>query len=1076
MNAYDLELALSNCAREQIHKIQLIQPHGFLLAFELNSGRIRFASDNVAEHLTTQMDVFLNSSIYDYLHQPQDVARNLFENVRPDEPKPIEINFKDHAAGIHSFEVLAHSQDDLIVIEAMPLAVPTDHAEIDSKLETVLNGLSLMHSHKSLPVYLHECAAQIQAISGYQRVLIYRFLPDWSGEVIAESVLGGHEPSYVGLRFPASDIPPQARELYKKNLLRIIGDVQAAPIRIRSVGENEALDQSHSLLRSPSDMHRQYLGNMGVRATMTISMMKNGELWGMVACHHDQPMTPPVSLRRATKVLCALVTESAVIKIDALVSEDEQLKSRKLDELIQSFKKNVNDAVNFQKGIEFAVDKFSSIVNYSDWGVIISGKWIRRPEIPDSLATFIEEKIQSLGNSESFFNEKMSEHCRDRTCNWENWAGIALLPLATDHQSHIFFLRPPLTKEVVWAGKPAKDITATSDGQQVLSPRASFSAWTQLVEDESEQWTDVEKFIIHRFAKAIDESYLRSRERLHQENLRLLGSCMASLNDMVLVTDTSSVDEPGPTIVYANEALFRHTGYEPSEVVGKTPRIFQGPKTDPAELAKIRQALIEWRSITVEIINYKKNGEEYWVEITITPIADSTGWFTHWVSVQRDIGERKRNELNIQKLVYYDVLTGLPNRRLLMDRLRVAIANAKRFTRSGALMFIDLDHFKNLNDTAGHHVGDELLRQVAIRLSTVVRKQDMVARLGGDEFVVLLEGLSHHPTEAAATAKQLAEKLINCLDKDFELPDRDHNCSGSLGISLFGLSNQTASEDELIKQADFAMYQAKAAGRNIWRFFDPDTQAALVKRSALESDLKNAFAENKLLVYFQPIVGRDKASVGVEALLRWFDSQHGWISPADFIPIAEQNGMIIPIGKWVLSQSCLLLASWSKLPAKQDWTVSVNVSARQIKQDSFVKDVVDIVNATSCDPSLLKLEITESLLQDDFEATVEKMKELRTYGIRFSIDDFGTGYSSLTYLRMLPISILKIDRSFVNRLTEDQGDRAICLAILSLGKTLGLEVVAEGVEVDGQFNYLFDASCDYFQGFLFGKAIAAESL
>jgi diguanylate cyclase (GGDEF)-like protein/PAS domain S-box-containing protein len=1076
MSGTTIEVALNNCERERIHQIQLLQPHGFLIAFNIYDGKIFFYSENTEKYFQSSRQEILDSQIYKYINQSEEIARQIFSHVKPEEPKTIEISFKKKIDEISTYEIVAHRQAELIVIEAMPFLGAVSTVDNDLKLEKVLTSLGPLHRHKSLPLFLNACAAQIREISGYQRVLIYRFLPDWSGEVIAEAVGNGESCKYTGLRFPASDIPTQARELYKRNQLRVIGDVNALGIPIVSSSNESLLDQSHSLLRSPSSIHLQYLKNMGVRATMTISMVKDGQLWGMVACHHNEPMTPPASLRRATKLLSALVTESAVIRIDALISQEEQDQSRRFDSSIHSIKEYLSNSVDFQKSIEYALNEFSGIAKYCDWGVVFGRKWIVRPEIPETLELFIENKAKSLEIDDVFFSEKISDFCFLNEDDYSKWSGIALLPLSNDHQSFVFFLRPPLVKQVHWAGMPSKRLVEVDGGIQVLSPRSSFDTWTQTVEGESEHWTDAEKFVFRKIAKTIDEGYLRSRERMHQENLRLLGSCMASLNDMVLVTDTSSVDEPGPRIIYANESLLKKTGFELSELVGQTPRVFQGPKTDRSVLSKIRKALVEWRPITVELINYRKTGEEYWVEIAITPIADSNGWYTHWISVQRDIEERKRTEIDIQKLVYYDVLTGLPNRRLLMDRLKVAIGNAKRYVRSGALMFIDLDHFKNLNDTAGHHVGDELLRQVAIRLVSEVRKQDTVARLGGDEFVVLLEGLSPRPAEAAATAQQIAEKLIKCLDRNFDLPDRAHNCSGSLGISLFGLSDASASEDELIKQADFAMYQAKAAGRNGWRFFDPDTQAALVKRSSLEADLKVAFYEGRLQVHFQPIVQRDKLSIGVEALLRWFDDERGWVSPAEFIPIAEQNGLIVSIGKWVLSKSCELLASWSEVPLKQNWSVSVNVSARQIRQESFVNDVLECIATASCNPKSLKLEITESLLQEDFDATVLKMKILRTYGIQFSVDDFGTGYSSLTYLRKLPISILKIDRSFVNKLADDDSDRAICLAILSLGQTLNLKVVAEGVETNEQFQYLYDANCDYFQGYLFGKAIPDSSL
>lgn len=559
------------------------------------------------------------------------------------------------------------------------------------------------------------------------------------------------------------------------------------------------------------------------------------------------------------------------------------------------------------------------------------------------------------------------------------------------------------------------------------------------------------------------------------EELRLLAACMAHLNDMVVVTDTSGADEPNPKIVYVNDAFVRFTGYSREEVIGRSPRFLSSEKAAREPLEQLRTAMESWQATTVEVLNCTKDGRDHWVEVSIVPIAIEPGRFTHWVAVQRTIDDRKQAQQDIEKLIFYDTLTSLPNRRLLMDRLRVALSNATRYGRNVALMFVDLDNFKDINDTAGHHVGDELLRQVAMRMVAEVRLEDTVARIGGDEFVVMIEGLSHISEEAATAAQQIAVKVLESLGQPFELTGCRFVGTASLGISLFYDKDHQNTADELLKQADFAMYQAKGAGKNTWRFYDAHTQAALLFRNALEADLRDAVLQKELEVHYQPIFDRNQNLTGVEALLRWYKHGRGWIEPAEFISIAEQNGLIIPIGNWVLNSACKLLASWASSARSEPWFIAVNISARQIRQPEFVDQVKQIIERTGCRPSRLKLELTESLLQHDVAATIEKMHVLRSIGIRFSIDDFGTGYSSLAYLRKLPISVLKIDRTFVRDIEVDDGDKAICQTILALGRTLKLSIIAEGVETDAQFAYLDAHGCNSFQGFLFGKALSLNA-
>lgn len=437
------------------------------------------------------------------------------------------------------------------------------------------------------------------------------------------------------------------------------------------------------------------------------------------------------------------------------------------------------------------------------------------------------------------------------------------------------------------------------------------------------------------------------------------------------------------------------------------------------------------------------------------------------LGMARDVTERKRAEAQIERLAFYDPLTGLCNRRLFHDRLEQAQSASTRSNQWAAVCFIDLDNFKDLNDTQGHDQGDLLLQQVGKRLHAAVREQDTVARLGGDEFVVLLEELGQDEAQAALYANTVGEKLLEALNHPYTLQRGEHHNTPSLGLTLFR-DHQERIED-VLKRADLAMYQSKAAGRNTVRFFDPHMQETVQRRSELARDLREALCRDELSLYSQPVVDGQGVVQGHEALLRWRHPQRGMVSPAEFIPVAEQTGLIVPIGTWVLRQACKHLVAWAQDPLKAHWTLAVNLSARQLRLPDFVEQVHHALQSTGARPTQLKLELTESLLLHDVEDTIVKMSELAKVGIRFSLDDFGTGYSSLSYLKRLPLSLLKIDQSFVRDLLTDPNDAVIAHTILQLADTLGLEVVAEGVENEGQKQLLQVMGCKAFQGYLFGR-------
>lgn len=436
-----------------------------------------------------------------------------------------------------------------------------------------------------------------------------------------------------------------------------------------------------------------------------------------------------------------------------------------------------------------------------------------------------------------------------------------------------------------------------------------------------------------------------------------------------------------------------------------------------------------------------------------------------------DITERRAAEAEIHRLAYYDPLTALPNRRLLQDRLRQALAVSARSGNYGAILFLDLDHFKVLNDTRGHDVGDILLIEAAQRLQAAVRMSDTVARLGGDEFVVMLEGLSSDGQEAVVQATQGAEKIRRIFVRPYDLKGTEFHCTASIGVALF---HGRETVEELLKQADFAMYQAKSGERDGLRFFDPGMQAAVVRRSVLAAELREALKRQQLQLYYQPQIDGAGRVTGAETLLRWMHAERGLLLPGEFISLAEETGLILPIDHWVLTTACTQLTAWQDTAHTRDLQLAVNVSARQFRQPDFVEQVQQVLTQTGADPTRMKIELTESLVMVDIANTLEKMRVLKALGLGFSMDDFGTGYSSLSYLTRLPFDQIKIDQSFVQNLSLNLYDRVMVQTIITMAKSLGLSVIAEGMETEAQREFLDNHDCHAFQGYLFSRPLPLE--
>jgi len=558
-------------------------------------------------------------------------------------------------------------------------------------------------------------------------------------------------------------------------------------------------------------------------------------------------------------------------------------------------------------------------------------------------------------------------------------------------------------------------------------------------------------------------AYYRMREE--EQQLRIAATAFET-QEGILISDLDH------RIIRVNSAFTRLTGYSAAEAIGQTPDLLKSGLHDEDFYASMWETIAREKYWQGEIRSRRKNGEVYLAWLTTTAVvSDDDDHATHYVSVFSDITLRKQAEEQIHQLAFFDPLTKLPNRRLLVDRLRQTMTAGVRKQDYGAILFIDLDNFKILNDTKGHDVGDQLLTEIARRLQDCVRGADTVARLGGDEFIVMLEGLGDEVEQASAQAGAVGEKIRSSLNRPCRLGDIEHHSSCSIGISLF--RDHEITVDDLLKRADTAMYEAKAAGRNTLRFFDPSMQAALENRSTLEVDLRQAIFQQQFSLFFQIQVNSGGLPIGAEVLLRWVHPTRGVVLPGEFIALAEDTGLILPIGHWVLETACAQIKAWDETP-QANLQLSINVSARQFHQMNFVDQVREVLAKTGAEPSRLKLELTESVVLDSISDTIAKMHDLKQLGVRFSMDDFGTGYSSLSYLTQLPLDQLKIDRSFVHNIGSKQTDAVIVQTIIGMGTSLGMEVIAEGVETEAQHAFLLRAGCLAYQGYYFGKPLPLE--
>ena len=549
---------------------------------------------------------------------------------------------------------------------------------------------------------------------------------------------------------------------------------------------------------------------------------------------------------------------------------------------------------------------------------------------------------------------------------------------------------------------------------------------------------------------------------LENKELGIIASIFHSQEGM-LITDANL------SIVQVNQSFNDMTGYLLEEVLDKKPNILNSGRHDQAFYKQMWQSLNYHGKWEGKIWNRRKNGEVYSQYLSIAVVTDALGNVTNYVATMNDITKGRVAKEKIANLSYYDPLTQLPNRRLFLDRLVQEIDAMSGNGRRAALLLIDLDRFKNLNDTLGHHLGDLLIEQLATRLVPCIRKKDLVARFGGDEFFIFLTNLTGTEIECASRAQEFATKVMATFDTPFELDEHHYSMTASIGVTILG--GDETSTDMVLRQADIAMYQAKANGRNRICFFEEKMQDDISQYVQLERELRNAIELSQFELFYQVQVNDKQKPFAAEALIRWNHPALGLVAPGYFIEIAEETGLIVPIGQWVLEAACKQLKAWEAIPQMRGLTLAVNISSKQFHQEDFVSHVKYIVKQYGIHPALLKLELTETAFSNNIETLISGMNKLNGIGIQFELDDFGTGYSSLQYLKRLPLEQLKIDQSFVREMEFNKNDQQIVRTIISMTQNLDLKVIAEGVETENQMQILLDGGCHRFQGYYFGKPL-----
>jgi diguanylate cyclase (GGDEF)-like protein len=925
-----LRVDLASCESEPIHTPGFIQPHGVLLALNPTTFIIEQASENSAGLLARTPQDLIGKSPAVFLGDRQ------FEQLALALSAP---SFETGVGNVlvgpgnEPMECVYSRYRDSLLIEFQPTDTvhSIDNLDVSLRLQAPMSRMERTSSIDDLAVV---AVKEIRAISGFDRVMVYRFDHDWHGQVVAESVSDRVPVAYLGMHFPASDIPAQARELYLLNTLRLIPDTDYVPVPIVPARSHPTLDLSRSDLRSVSPIHIEYLHNIGVRATLTISVIVHGQLWGLVACHHDSPRR----LTHVVRATCNFFAQILALKLTARVDQTALSERLNATEQIAKFVADMDSTQSLWEALRLnwvgliAIFAADAVLVRDSEGSATYGTSVSAEDLRTAIARLQDTAADGIASTSSLcaLDDKTRAFAAEVS-------GALYVGLSTTTDRCITFLRREQSASMTWAGAPNQPAVATA-GKPFLSPRSSFAAWEEVTHGESIRWSG----------------------------------------------------------------------------------------SDLAAAAILRDQLKNWQ---------------------------------------------KAHE-QVHLLAHYDALTELPNRRLLDEILRRSLKTAEAENGRVGMLFIDVDRFKRFNDRLGHAAGDRVLRHVGRRITRAVREGDIVGRIGGDEFVVIMPTL---PDRVAAEG--IAQRLLDEVSQPvpgFEGPDL--RVTLSIGISVFPDDGGTS--DELFNTADTAMYRAKATGRSAWQSYESGLGSASGDSAKRAKRVGEALDRGEIIAHFQPVVDlRDGRVVAFEALARWNHPVTGLTGPAAFIDIAEETGLIVRLGEAILDQACRQVSRWRRTIAPS-LRIAVNVSPLQLRDFGFVKMMRTILGRYDLPAEALEIEITEGMMLGESAQSIEALRELSEAGVRLAIDDFGTGYSSFSYLRLLPVTSLKIDQSFVAELNAPktlESGTTIIRGIISMAKGLGLEVVAEGVETRAQFELLRAEGCHFGQGYYLGRPLGAAA-
>jgi diguanylate cyclase (GGDEF)-like protein len=953
------------CAEEPIHLLGAVQSYGFLMVVDVTSRCIVQVSAGILRHWPALQDAgaILSRPLSEWVAMANDADAREPElalalgiaslSATHAVAMPWRPRFEQSCAvpaqpGALQWECLAHRSGEYAVLEWLPLDTrPKEMRRQDHIFADFGEVIARLRRVEGLDTFFRECVKVIHEVSGFDRVMIYRFMADGCGDIVAEHTSHGYQKKYLGLRFPASDIPSQARTLYLTNRLRVLADVEAPMDALvpHLLPDGTVLDQSHCMLRGLSEAHLTYLRNMGVRATLTLSVVCDGKLWGLIACHHHRPMTPPNQLREGMRQLAELLAEIVSMRVEAL-SHLEAVRHRlTLDRLLNQFHQALIQDGDIPNCLEQWLPRLLPAFNADTLGVqigtlaCVGGTGKRQGathQILDEAAALLDTRNRSP--TVRMWDDLLTARQHPLAFLPEA-AGLLLAQRLEDGLIFCFMTRPEVVQQVRWGGQPAKEIVALPDGRVRLEPRRSFAVWQQSVRGHSDPWQ-------HADAEAL------------QHLLQIL----------------SEVNK-----IQANRKM---------------------------------QETLHWRA-------------------------------------------------------HHDHLTGLYNRRAMEDEVSRRLEDGQYNT---ALMLLDLDHFKKINDTYGHETGDLVLQQLSLRLKAVMREFDLLARLGGDEFMLLLQ----IPHPSPATALTFAERVHQTVAAPFDIKGQHFRLGISVGIAIPPAHGRNVSE--LLRHADLALYQAKSLGRCRSVVFELAMAADQRDYYLLERDLDEAVDRNQLSLVFQPKVDLISSKVvGLEALVRWNHPTRGQNSPGAFIPIAETSDQIIRIDRWVMRSAIAEQARW-RAGGMAELPVAINLSIADILSPKLVDYLTGLLDEYQVPPSALEIEVTESCLMRELGETQSVLRELNDTGISTALDDFGTGFSSLSYLRQLPLQCLKIDQSFTRSMLQDPNAEKLTQAIVAMGNALKMTIVAEGVETREQMNWLLAHGCHIGQGYFFSPPVPPEDV